>query len=190
MPSTGLADPTCRHIPRRCAADEPSVSRLARAYPMSFAAVQKHVAVLERAGLVTKELHGASSSCAPMLARSPAHGRPSTTSRRPGVGEWTGCRPCWTRARRQRVGTQRSEERVEHHQRRHRLRQPDDHPDRRLRRGGVDSWRLCRGAAQQDAGGGQGRAQLPGVAADLGEQQPALQERHGGGREGGGVGSG
>jgi DNA-binding transcriptional ArsR family regulator len=34
------------------------VSRLAEAYPMSFAAVQKHVAVLERAGLVTKERRG------------------------------------------------------------------------------------------------------------------------------------
>jgi DNA-binding transcriptional ArsR family regulator len=53
-----LADPTRRDILRRCAADEPSVSRLARAYPMSFAAVQKHVAVLERAGLITKERRG------------------------------------------------------------------------------------------------------------------------------------
>ena len=53
-----LADPTRRDIVRRCAAGEPSVSRLARAYPMSFAAVQKHVAVLERAGLVTKERRG------------------------------------------------------------------------------------------------------------------------------------
>ena len=34
------------------------MSRLADRYPMSFAAVQKHVAVLERAGLVTKERHG------------------------------------------------------------------------------------------------------------------------------------
>jgi len=53
-----LADPTRRDILRRCATDEPSVSRLARGYPMSFAAVQKHVAVLERAGLVTKEPRG------------------------------------------------------------------------------------------------------------------------------------
>jgi DNA-binding transcriptional ArsR family regulator len=53
-----LADPTRRDILRRCAADEPSVSRLAEAYPMSFAAVQKHVAMLERAGLVTKERRG------------------------------------------------------------------------------------------------------------------------------------
>ena len=54
----GLADPTRRDILRRCAIDAPSVSRLAESYPMSFAAVQKHVAVLERAGLVTKQRRG------------------------------------------------------------------------------------------------------------------------------------
>jgi DNA-binding transcriptional ArsR family regulator len=53
-----LADPTRRDILRRCTADESSVTRLARTYPMSFAAVQKHVSVLERAGLVTKERRG------------------------------------------------------------------------------------------------------------------------------------
>src|SRR6266511_3346200 len=53
-----LADPTRRDILRRAGGDAPSVSRLADAYPMSFAAVQKHVAVLERAGLVTKRRHG------------------------------------------------------------------------------------------------------------------------------------
>jgi DNA-binding transcriptional ArsR family regulator len=53
-----LADATRRDILRRCIAAEPSVSRLADIYPMSFAAVQKHVAVLERAGLVTKERRG------------------------------------------------------------------------------------------------------------------------------------
>ena len=53
-----LADPTRRDILRRCAADEPSVSRLAQAYPMSFAAVQRHVAVLERVGLVGKVRRG------------------------------------------------------------------------------------------------------------------------------------
>src|ERR671936_2475942 len=53
-----LADSTRRDILRRCATDEPSVSRLARAYPMSFAAVQKHVAMLERAGLVVKVRRG------------------------------------------------------------------------------------------------------------------------------------
>ena len=53
-----LADSTRRDILRRCAVDEPSVSRLAQAYPMSFAAVQKHVATLERAGLVVKVRRG------------------------------------------------------------------------------------------------------------------------------------
>jgi DNA-binding transcriptional ArsR family regulator len=53
-----LADPTRRDILRRCAAGEPSVSQLAQAYPMSFAAVQKHVAVMERAGLVIKKRRG------------------------------------------------------------------------------------------------------------------------------------
>jgi DNA-binding transcriptional ArsR family regulator len=53
-----LADATRRDILRRCARGELSVSRLAAVYPVSFAAVQKHVAVLERAGLVTKQRRG------------------------------------------------------------------------------------------------------------------------------------
>jgi DNA-binding transcriptional ArsR family regulator len=53
-----LADATRRDILVRCIRDEHSVSRLADAYPMSFAAVQKHVAVLEQAGLVVKERRG------------------------------------------------------------------------------------------------------------------------------------
>ena len=53
-----LADTTRRDILHRCIDGEPSVSRLADGYPMSFAAVQKHVAVLERAGLVVKHRRG------------------------------------------------------------------------------------------------------------------------------------
>ena len=53
-----LADATRRDILRRTMAGEASVSQLAAAYDMSFAAVQKHVAVLEGAGLVTKAPHG------------------------------------------------------------------------------------------------------------------------------------
>lgn len=53
-----LADATRRDILRRSAGGELSVSRLAEAYAMSFAAVQKHVAVLERAGLIAKERRG------------------------------------------------------------------------------------------------------------------------------------
>jgi DNA-binding transcriptional ArsR family regulator len=53
-----LADATRRDILKRAIAGEHSVSALARSYPMSFAAVQKHVAVLERAELVTKQRQG------------------------------------------------------------------------------------------------------------------------------------
>ena len=53
-----LADGTRRDIVRRTMQAEYSVSALARLYPMSFAAVQKHVAVLEGALLVTKRKQG------------------------------------------------------------------------------------------------------------------------------------
>ena len=54
-----LADATRRDIVARLQAGEPtSISVLAARYDMSFAAVQKHVAVLEEAGLVTKQVQG------------------------------------------------------------------------------------------------------------------------------------
>lgn len=53
-----LADSTRRDIIRRTLEGEATVSELAAAYLMSFAAVSKHVAVLEGAGLVTKEPRG------------------------------------------------------------------------------------------------------------------------------------
>ncbi len=53
-----LADRTRRDILRRVLAGEHSISTLAGFYDMSFAAVQKHVAVLERAGLLTKRRQG------------------------------------------------------------------------------------------------------------------------------------
>jgi DNA-binding transcriptional ArsR family regulator len=54
-----LADTTRRDIVARLmGGDATSVSVLASRYDMSFAAVQKHVAVLEGAGLVTKHTHG------------------------------------------------------------------------------------------------------------------------------------
>ncbi len=53
-----LSDPTRRDIVALVLREEHSVSSLARRYPMSFAAVQKHVAVLERASLVTKRDRG------------------------------------------------------------------------------------------------------------------------------------
>ena len=53
-----LADHTRRDIVRRAISAEEGVLELASHYPMSFAAVQKHVAVLERAGLITKQRVG------------------------------------------------------------------------------------------------------------------------------------
>jgi DNA-binding transcriptional ArsR family regulator len=128
-----LADSTRRDILRRCTAGEPSVSRLARAYPMSFAAVQKHVAVLERAGLVTKERRGRE-----QLVRTDAG---AVGRARQAIDE---LEATW-RGRVERMsdvlaqGTERAKNSAtrgpdEHHERRHGLRQPDRHPDRRLRR--------------------------------------------------------
>lgn len=53
-----LADHTRRDIVRRAISAEEGVAELAGHYPMSFAAVQKHVAILERAGLVRKQRCG------------------------------------------------------------------------------------------------------------------------------------
>jgi len=53
-----LADGTRRDIVRRSLQGEHSVTTLAQRYPMSFAAVQKHVSILEEAELVSKRRHG------------------------------------------------------------------------------------------------------------------------------------
>ena len=53
-----LADATRRDIIRQVLVSEQSISALARGYEMSMTAVQKHVGVLERAGLVVKHRHG------------------------------------------------------------------------------------------------------------------------------------
>ena len=53
-----LADATRRDIVRRAMDGELGVAELAQEYPMSFAGVQKHIAILERAGLVTKQRIG------------------------------------------------------------------------------------------------------------------------------------
>jgi DNA-binding transcriptional ArsR family regulator len=53
-----LADATRRDIVLRALSGHEGVAELAAHYPMSFAAVQKHVAVLERAGLVSKRRVG------------------------------------------------------------------------------------------------------------------------------------
>jgi len=53
-----LADATRRDIVLRALNGHEGVAELAGHYPMSFAAVQKHVAVLERAGLISKRRVG------------------------------------------------------------------------------------------------------------------------------------
>ena len=53
-----LADATRRDILSRAMGGDLGISEFADLYPMSFAAVQKHVAVLERAGLVRKRPDG------------------------------------------------------------------------------------------------------------------------------------
>ena len=53
-----LADATRRDIVRRTLVSEQSVTQLAAAYAMSFAAVSKHIAVLADARLITKRAEG------------------------------------------------------------------------------------------------------------------------------------
>ena|SRR5947199_10780995 len=53
-----LSDATRRDIARRAIEGEEGVAELAEHYSMSFAAVQKHVAILERAGLISKRRVG------------------------------------------------------------------------------------------------------------------------------------
>ncbi|MYE06411.1 MAG: winged helix-turn-helix transcriptional regulator [Chloroflexi bacterium] len=58
-----LGDPTRRAILDRLAEGEATVSQLSRPFPLSFAAVSKHLGVLERAGLVTREARGRERVC-------------------------------------------------------------------------------------------------------------------------------
>ncbi len=53
-----LSDATRRDILRHCLQETQSMSRVAAHYPMSFTAVQKHIMVLERAGLVSRTRRG------------------------------------------------------------------------------------------------------------------------------------
>lgn len=53
-----LADATRRDILKRVSRGEHTISELAKPYAMSFAAIAKHVSVLEKAGLITKRQSG------------------------------------------------------------------------------------------------------------------------------------
>jgi DNA-binding transcriptional ArsR family regulator len=58
-----LSDPTRRAIVARLAAGETALSDLADPFPMSLAAVSKHVRVLIAAGLVVQEKRGRTRYC-------------------------------------------------------------------------------------------------------------------------------
>ena len=58
-----LADPTRRLLVERLAAGERKVGELAEPFPISLAAVSKHVRVLEQAGLVERRIEGRSHYC-------------------------------------------------------------------------------------------------------------------------------
>ena len=53
-----LSDRTRRDIMGKVSESEQSISDLARQYEVSFAAIQKHVTVLEKASLVSKRVEG------------------------------------------------------------------------------------------------------------------------------------
>ena len=85
-----LADTTRRDIVRRAIAGEEGVAELAEHYPMSFAAVQKHVAILERAGLVTKVRSGRRKVVRTNVRGSAVREACSTDTRSCGAGGSTG----------------------------------------------------------------------------------------------------
>lgn len=58
-----LSDPTRRGILKRVAKDTLSINEIAEPYDMSLAAVSKHVQVLERVELISKEKQGRSFRC-------------------------------------------------------------------------------------------------------------------------------
>jgi len=60
---SALADPTRRAIVVRLSAGEASVSELAQPFDVSLPAITKHLAVLERAGLLAHEKHGRVRHC-------------------------------------------------------------------------------------------------------------------------------
>lgn len=58
-----LSDPTRRAMLGQLAERELSIGELATPYSMSLAGASKHVRVLERAGLVTRMIHGRTHLC-------------------------------------------------------------------------------------------------------------------------------
>jgi DNA-binding transcriptional ArsR family regulator len=90
-----LADGTRRDILAHAFGSRCSVSALAKRYPMSFAAVQKHVAVLEGAGLVTKQRRGREQLVLTDVDTVGRSGRSWTASRGCGGRGWIGSTTSW-----------------------------------------------------------------------------------------------
>lgn len=59
-----IADPTRREILEMLRSEPATITRIARAFPISLNAVSKHVKVLEGAGLVHREVRGREHHCA------------------------------------------------------------------------------------------------------------------------------
>lgn len=58
-----VADPTRRAILQSLTQGPATVTEIARSFPVSLNAVSKHIMVLERAGLVTREIQGREHRC-------------------------------------------------------------------------------------------------------------------------------
>jgi len=58
-----LADPTRRAILRRLESNPARVTDIAKCFPVSLNAVSKHLTVLERAGLMQREIRGRNHVC-------------------------------------------------------------------------------------------------------------------------------
>ena len=60
---SAVADPTRRAILQLLAEHPATITEIAKPFPVSLNAVSKHVIVLERAGLVRREIHGREHLC-------------------------------------------------------------------------------------------------------------------------------
>ena len=82
-PFSALADPTRRAILERLAAGDATVGELAEPFDMTLPAISKHLAVLERAGLIAKSRHGQQRLCRITATPPPLGGQPRQPGRLP-----------------------------------------------------------------------------------------------------------
>ena len=60
---SAVADPTRRAILRALASNSATITEIAKPFPVSLNAVSKHIMVLERAGLIRREIQGREHLC-------------------------------------------------------------------------------------------------------------------------------